>query len=359
MPQKSNIIMKNIKKKVNNFRVRLFFWLKKYWHILFFFIFSLLTFYLIVKYDCKKTINEKKISEIIQTVGLLSSIISGIIISYLISKVIQIRQEKNDLKPALWELTKKVHYFRKIIHKVFNKYDFWPNGIHQYISRNYPNLTYYDVRDIIYVDKDVSEQANKFIQDSKFGEIKKQAFLEMKSFLLPLKYFDETVYSEFDVELMYSTDTLNKWQEYDCGNMIWYLFENEYVNYEGQFNFNALSNEKKEIEQLSRKIDFERYRNINFGPKLLGKLGSQIDLDIIPKLNSVQHKFEKGLPKIVKFMYSVLSLMLLFGVIIPIISILFDFPNYIAFISISVIINLTLIFIIKFPDIMKNEIYVD
>lgn len=172
-------------------------------------------------------------NETIELISLLSSIMTGIVIAILASKVIQLRQEKISLKPDLWELTRKLHYFRKIIHEFFHNNDFWPQGLPNYVKQNYPNLSYYNVRDIIYVDREISEEARKFIQDEKFGEIIKQAFLEMKSFLLPLRVFDETVYSEFDVDIMYSSSILDKWQEYDCGNMIWYLFEDKYSLYEG------------------------------------------------------------------------------------------------------------------------------
>ncbi len=303
---------------------------------------------------------KKDTDEAIELISLLSSIIAGIVIAFLASKIIQIRQEKIALKPSLWELTRKLHYFRKIIHEVFYNYDFWPKELPNYIKQNYSDLTYYDVRDIIYVDKEITEEARKFIQDEKFGEIKKQVYLEMKSFLLPLRIFDETVYSEFDVELMYSSSILDKWQEYDCGNMIWYLFENKYNLYEGQFNFNSFpSSKQKEIELLSRKIDKERYENIEFGPDLLGKLGSQIDLDIIPKLNRLQHEFEQGLPKILKFMYSILSSMLLFGVILPVIIKLLDFPIIFSFISITTVLSATIFFILRLPNIMKREIYIE
>lgn len=302
---------------------------------------------------------EQNTNEAIDLISLLSSIIAGIVIAFLASKIIQIRQEKIALKPALWELTRKLHYFRKIIHEVFNNNDFWPNDLPNYIRQNYPELSYYNVRDIIYVDRKITEEARKFIQDEKFGEIKKQTYLEMKSFLLPVRIFDETVYSEFDVELMYSSRILDKWQEYDCGNMIWYLFENKYGLYEGQFDFNSFHISKQnEIELLSKKIDNERYNDIEFGPALLGKLGSQVDLDIIPKLNRLQHAFEQGLPKILKFMYFILSSMLIFGVILPVMIKLFNFPIIVSFIPITTVLSLTIFFILRLPYTMKREIYV-
>ncbi len=126
------------------------------------------------------------------------------------------------------------------------------------------------------------------------------------------------------------------------------------------FNFNSFSIPmQKEIELLSRKIDPERYLDIEFGPELLGKLGSQIDLDIVPKLNRLQHKFEQGIPKMLKFMYFILSSMLFFGVIIPVIIKLFNTPILLSFISISSITSITIYFILRLPIIMKREIFVD
>ncbi len=315
--------------------------------------------FLQMSYVCGYT-QKQNTDEAVEIISLLSSIISGIVIAFLASKIIQIRQEKITLKPNLLELTRKVHYFRKIIHEIFNNYDFWPEGMPSYIKQNYPYLSYYDVRDIIYVNKTTTEEASRFIQDEKFGEIKKQAYLEMKSFLLPVSIFDETVNSEFDVDIMYSTNILDKWQEYDCGSMIWYLFDDNFALYEGQFNFNSFNSSKQnEIVGLSKQIDNDRYKNLEFGPELLGKLGSQIDLDIIPKLNRLQHTYEQGLPKIVKFMYFILSSMLVFGVIVPVISKLFNFPIIVSFISIVIVLSVTTFFIFRLPFIMKSEIYIE
>jgi len=334
-------------------------WFRKNWSSSFSIIIEI-SLLIIFQFSYKHNyISKQNIDNAMDLIVLLSSIIAGIVIAFITSKIIQIRQEKIALKPSIWDLTKKLHYFRKIIHEFVNNYDFWPNGLPNYIKQTYPALSYYDVRDIIYVNKQTKEEASKFIQDEKYGEIKKQAFLEMKSFLLPIKVCDETVYSEFDVELMYSTNTLDKWQEYDCGSMIWNLFDDKYMLYEGQFDFNSFQvSKQKEIDLLAKKIDIERYKNIEFGPNLLGKLGSQIDLDIIPKLNRLQHEFEKGIPVILRFMYFVLSSILIFGVVLPIILKLFDFPVIISFISITTVLSLTIFLVLRLPYVMKREIYV-
>ena len=351
-PTKKKLILRTKNKLIN--------WIHSTWSFLLSVLFGLSFLFILQHCYYCGCIKKQNTMEAIELIALLSSIIAGIVIAFLAAKIIQIRQEKIALKPGLWELTRKLHYFRKIIREIYNNDDFWPNGLPNYIRQNYSDLSYYDVRDIIDVYKKTTKEASKFIQDENFGEIKKQAYLEMKSFFLPERIFDETVSSEFDVDLMYPSRILDKWEEYDCGNMIWYLFDNNYVLYVGQFNFNSFRiSKQKEIEVLSKKIDKERYKNIEFGPLLLGKLGSQIYLDIIPQLNRLQHAFEQGLPSIVKFMYSIISLMLVFGVILPVIIKLFDFPIVISFISIVTVLSMTIHFIFRLPSIMKREIYIE
>lgn len=288
----------------------------------------------------------------------ITSILSGIIIAFLAAKVIQIRQEKLSLLPNLLETTKKLHYFRRVVQILHRQWDFWPDGLRNHIDRGYAGLTYFDVRDIVFVDREVTTQANAFITDTTFGEIVKQTYLEVKSFL-PENHFDRTLYTEFEVnDILYTTDALDKWQEYSCGNMMWYCFINQYSNYRGLFNFESFSRANiDEIKNLSNKIDKERYEYIEFGPELIGKLGNQIEQDLIPKLSNLQHQFDGSLPLVVKFMYRTILFLLIFGAVIPVITTLLDLSTTLKEFSLIVTLSFTLYFLIKLPSIMRTETY--
>ena len=126
--------MKKKKKLLLIIKQKIILWFCNHWSILLTILLGLFFFGILHYFYVIGCVKAKNVGETTETISLLSSIMAGIIIAFLASKIIQIRQEKISLKPALWELTRKLHYFRKIVHEVFNNYDFWPKELPNYFS---------------------------------------------------------------------------------------------------------------------------------------------------------------------------------------------------------------------------------
>lgn len=187
----------------------------------------------------------------------ISGILTGIFIAYLVSRILQIREERISVLPKLNDLTQKLHAFRKIIKKLVNS-SLWVNGLHNHINQNYQGLSFFDVGEIGFVNGKPTQQAKDFVNDHNFGDTA-SFLLELKSFLTNESEFDTPLHSEFDVPVYYNSKTLATWIKYNCSNGLWYYFGHKYQVYIGDLHLHKVNPEdQQEIKKLCLKIDSER-----------------------------------------------------------------------------------------------------
>lgn len=289
-----------------------------------------------------------------ETILTIAGLLSGIIMAYLTSKVLQIREERISRLPQIYELTQKIHKFRSIINKLLST-DLLPQSNRTYINTTYKGLTFYDYMENGVVDGKPTKQATDYLKDPKCGGIS-HLYIELRTFVPTNHGFDETLYSDFEVSKFYKTELLEKWMKYDCGNGLWYYFDNEYAVYKDKFKFNINAKYKEEILKYCMQIDKDRYHGMSFDNQLLAKLGTQMHSDIIPKLFKAQSSVEKGLPAIVKYLFAIFIALTLFGIMIPLFSTIFTLCPIWNAISISGTIGICFYIILSFYGFMKQEI---
>lgn len=76
-----------------------------------------------------------------------SGIFSAILITFIISKIFQIRNEKRELKIKIINLCNKVTDFRRICEKIINNYDVWDASTKSKLDNKYKHLTYQHLYD--------------------------------------------------------------------------------------------------------------------------------------------------------------------------------------------------------------------
>lgn len=288
-----------------------------------------------------------------------SSIISAIIISFLVSKVLQIRQEKLARWSEYNELTQKTHNFRNAVFIIFKSWNFWVQGLKSTIETTYKELEFYDVRKVGFVHSTkLSILAKNFIHDDTFGDTK-NLYLELKSFFPMESLFDPTIHAKFEVPQLYDLKLIELWTEFNCGNGLYYFFNYKYGFFQDDFLFqNVHSSDKLEAEQYALKIDKERYENIEFGAQLYDLLGGQFTEEILPKLYLLTRYFNSSLPISVIYLTFTLSLILGFGIIIPFLNSLYAFNSTYTIIAISMVLSVIFYFIISFYWILKKQVKV-
>lgn len=287
----------------------------------------------------------------------ISGFISGLIIAYLTTKVLQIRQEKTALLPELSDYTQKLHKCRSVIDKLVHS-RLWPDDVKYLIDTKYKGLTHFEYREIGFVDSQPTERAREFMNDKRFSGLA-CLYLELKSFKFDQYPFDQTLYTEFDVPVYYNSLIIQKWIDCNCGNGLWYYFDHKYAIYKDSLNLKDIYiGYKEEIKDNCLRIDQERYKNLEFGPELLSKLGSQIHLDILPKLIRLQRYMESDLPKIIKYLFAISGLLIVFGISLPLLNNVYTLSPFLDIISISVVISISFYLIISFYGFMKREVKV-
>lgn len=306
-----------------------------------------------------KLCNTEKFSELLAKnradILTISGLIAGLIIAYLTAKVLQIRQEKIARLPELTEQTQKLHKCRSVIDKLIHS-RLWPDGVRHLVDKKYKGLTHFDVREIVFVDSNPTEQAKEFINDKEYSGLA-CLYLELKSFKFDQYPFDHTLYTEFDVPLYYSSDIVQKWIDYDCGNGLWYYFDHKYAVYKNSMNLEDIYiGHKEEMKDNCLLIDQERYKDLDFGPELLAKLGTQLTEDILPKLVRIQRYMDADLPRIIKYLFMIAGLLIVFGVSMPLINNLYAISPILDIVSISVVVATSFYLLVSFYGFMKREI---
>lgn len=285
----------------------------------------------------------------------ISGLISGLIIAYLTAKVLQVRQEKITKLPELMELTQKLHKCRSIMDRLLRS-RLWPVGVSSFVDKKYIELTYFDVREIIIVNSKPSKLALTFIDDKDYNSLAR-FYLELKSFKLNHYAIDHTLYTEFEVPVFYDSNIVQKWLDYDCGNGLWYYFEHKYAVLKNSMNLlDIYDGHKKEIKDNCLKIDRERYKNLEFGPELLAKLGTQLTDDILPNLARVQNYMDSGLPRIIKYLFLIAGILIVSGVALPLLNSIYSISPIIDIISISIVLSTSFYLVLSFYGFMKSEI---
>lgn len=287
----------------------------------------------------------------------ISSIIIAILTTYLVSKIFQIRQERQSIIPEAKTLSLKLNSFSKIAHRLLNSYGFWEKGLTVFLSQEYPRMTHYKVDKIRGLDPDSweDEDMKKFLNDDRYP-YSKELMLELRC-MFPDTYHYDYIYSPYDTPPRFPIELLEKWINTYAGNGLWYNFHHQYSLVKDKYDFSSVpSTIKAFIESEAQKIDRKKYKKMSFGPEMLASLGDQIHSNILPELYQRMLMIESGAPRLIKVFYLVLGGMIITGLFLPITNKLFQFGCLFSIISISSVLSLTVYSFIKIGQLINKEI---
>lgn len=244
------------------------------------FVFILLFTFFFFRSGC---VNENNLKDVTTNLFPFSSIFSAILITFIISKIFQIRNEKIEIKKKVVILSNKVTNFRRICDKILNNYDIWDSTTKSRLENQYKKLKYQHLYDDFLKEKP-KELIEKFNQDKNL----KGAF-----FYLALRDLAKTtngnyhleLYGEHDEDIMYSIEDVKNWVGVDCANSFFYYLEDKYISYKDVILLDNLKNdEKSEILSLANKINRDKYHGSDFSKKLLVNIGNDFQIEYLPKL---------------------------------------------------------------------------
>lgn len=326
-----------------------FLWLLKIWPIILSGI-----FFLSLAWFINKDVTQTTLVKVNDAIISAASILSAVIITFLVAKVIQLRQEKLSNWNEYHTLTQKVHHFRAALLPLYQSWDFWPQGLKHQMQNKYKELSYYDVRKAVFVHgTELSALAQEYVQND--GGLK-NLYLQLRS-LLPKGLTDGTLYiNEFDTPIYYDFNELDHWITFECGSGLFTYFNHEWANYQQAVNFNAITHhEQQEIRNHCMKIDAERYKAVPFGNKLYDLLGQQFTEDLLPRLYKLSGIINSPMPGPLKVLSWILPVMILSGILVPFLVTMGLLSHYFTIFAVSAVLSLLFYLVLTFNRTLSNE----
>ncbi|MEI2695471.1 MAG: hypothetical protein V9E90_10400 [Saprospiraceae bacterium] len=307
------------------------------------------------------------LTQLLNNIIEFSGIFSGILITYIISKVFQIRQEKLERRNRIVWFANRTTDFRRIARVLQNVHGFWDGNMRQLMDNKYKKLTHFHIRIWDYENenkysKELIELRNAFYQEK--HNCGAELYLEIKALVLDdLKPFQLDLYNRYDYDKIYPLEIVRKWSGSDCGNHLWYFFDHKWAVYRKCFNFIEINpSDSNEILKLCQKINSKKYRGRSFDEKLLADIGSEFHGHILPNLYELTYFNSLGLPRSVTFILRFLFVTGFFGILIPLLLSAMQLNIKILVIAASITVWILCVglfyFLLKFFKILKSELIV-
>jgi len=289
-----------------------------------------------------------------------SGIFSALLITVVISKIFQIRQEKLNRLKEIISLSNRTTDFRRICQILYDEYEFWNGQMRRKMEGEYKYLSYFHLHL-----EDTKTPAQQKLIDKYYSEklIGSNFYLGVKSLLSGQKRYSQLeLYDDYDHNIVYPFKLIQSWHGADSANVFWYFLEDKWNSYQTVFNFTVFSQyDKKTIVQLAKKINAQKYKSSVFSKDLLVNIGNDFQSYIFPRLYTLTYYNELGIPKTILLLIRILISTMIFGVFIPlwlssIIITNLDIKIFISSVSIIVLSLSIIYFVFSFKKILENEI---
>lgn len=291
------------------------------------------------------------LSEMLTTLIYLSSIFAGIIMIYLASTVFNVKANRNELLSQLRKVNEKMNSFREIVELLLRS-KMWLPGLKDYIDEEYEGLSFFEVKEFY---KGKSKLAIEFLQESHNYADTENLYLELKS-LLYVNARDKRVPETIINPKIYDKKLVEKWLEHKCGSGLWYYFGYKYSIYKEALDLDKVyERHQDKIMKLAVSIDNEAFEDSSFNEVFLSKMGEYMTNEVLPKLYQFQEGFDKKLPKMVRYLYGIFAVLMVFGVLLPLVASLLQLSVLFSIVSASVIIALVFFIATSLYQFLASE----
>lgn len=252
----------------------------------------------------------------------ISGFLSAIIMVYLASAAISLKNTKEIVVDQLSKITQQMHNFRSII-EILLRSKMWLPGLKEYIDDEFEGLNFFEVKEFY---KGKSKLAIEFLQEHHNYQDTENLYLEMKSLLMTSPK-EKKIPESISYPRVYDQEIVQKWLEHKCGSGLWYYFGYKYGVFKEALDYNAVFERHQEkIMTLANAIDSEYFEDSSFNEVFFSKLGEYMTKDVIPKLFQFQEKSGKNMPGMIRYLYFIFLSLVLFGLLLPLAFLLFSLP---------------------------------
>ena len=282
----------------------------------------------------------------------VSGFLSAILMVFLATSAMTLKSNKAKIITKISKTTQKMHNFRSIAEIMYNS-NMWLPGLKDYIEKEFKELTYFDVKEFY---KGKSKLAIEFLQETHhYGETE-NIYLELKSLLMTNpkeKHIPETI----NYPVSYRKDIIEKWAEHKCGSGLWYVFGYKYGAYKDSINLEAIFERHQEkILMLANTIDGDVFADSSFNEVFFSKLWEYMTKDVIPKLNQFQNHMDRKAPRLVRYLYLIFLLLMVFGVLLPLSYLMLDFSSLAIIVGYSIVISTIFYIAVTFHVYLSKEV---
>ena len=282
----------------------------------------------------------------------ISGFLSAIIMVYLAAAAIGMKGSRNTAIDNLSKITQKMHSFRSIIDLLMQS-KMWMPGLKEYIDEEFEGLNFFEVKEFY---KGKSKLAIEFLQESNNYGDTENLYLELKSLLMTSPK-DRKIPENINYPTYYHKEIVEKWLEHKCGSGLWYYFGYKFGTFKESLDIEAVfERHQDKIMTLANSIDSEVFEDSSFNEVFLSRLGEYMSKEVMPKLYQFQDDMGSGMPKLIRYLYTIFLFLVLFGVLLPILFLLFGLPIIILVISYSLIIGIIFYIATTFYQFLSEEI---
>ncbi|WP_339610725.1 hypothetical protein [uncultured Planktosalinus sp.] len=294
------------------------------------------------------------LNSILNTALIVSGILAVVIMFYLATIVINLRNTRNSIVSDLDNVTQKMHNFRNIIDLLYRS-KMWLPGLKQYLDEEYSNLNFFEVKEFY---KGYSKLAIEFLQENHPYQDTENLYLEFKALLLTSPK-EKIITENIRYPRHYDKAIVEKWLEHKCGSGLWYYFGYKFATYKSALDLEAVyERHQDKIMTLAQSIDSETFEDSSFNEVFLSKLGEYMNKDVIPKLHQFQTFAAQKLPKMVNYIFIIFITLVISGVLLPLVYQLFELHPFLAIISVSITIGIIFYITTSFYQFLTKEIEV-
>jgi hypothetical protein len=273
---------------------------------------TILLTYFSVHHFLKASADElDKIAVINQNINFVTGIFGSFIMTFLMTRVLNLRQEKLKRAPQIRTLSDKLAQFQKICFHLINDNDFWnKSDDFAYAKKIGDRISYWDARGIRVGETDEEfHYYQSLITAPGFRTDIIWLYLQLKMFanLHPMK----------NINLLYTTHApIRIYRTSELEDFLVFIGHNEIESYLGREDnkatYNPQSTFGKNIIAAAKLFDPEKFKDSGYSKNLLISVAEEVENKVLPNLYNLLSLNEEGLPLSVRYyFFSVVSVIFL------------------------------------------------
>lgn len=252
-----------------------------------------------------------KIEAINQNITFVTGIFGSFIMTFLMTRVLNLRQEKLKRAPQIKALSEKLAQFQKICYHLINDHRFWRDSSgYKYAKQISDRISYWDSKNLVTHEDDVqfNYYRSLMVQPGHRTDIT-WLYLQLNMFadLNPMQNLN-LLYTKHPPVKIYSLKEINDFLDFIEYNEIYnYLDKTADVP-----EYNGQTNSGTSIVEAAKRIDPVKFATATYSKELLIDVADEIQNQVLPNLYHLLALNEDRLPVSVRYyFYSAVSIIFL------------------------------------------------